>query len=271
LSQTFEQEARLVDYLLGRLPQAERMEIDSRLFTEDDFNDELLATLDDLVHAYLAGALSQEDRARFEAEILSSPRHRQRLVFMKELLSAVHRSPEEAVPLRPWLLVAAAAVLAAVGTLIALGPRTGERPMDRAAVSTPAPVSASAPPQAEPSPLPRPSAEASAVRRVRLPAPPASAVDLALTSQTRTVRLELDVREERPGFDAVIRTADGTPIWRARGIPPPEPGRPLVLAVPATLLGSGRYRLRVEGESLRDSIQPSPLVFEYDLRVTRAP
>jgi hypothetical protein len=160
-------------------------------------------------------------------------------------------------------------VLAAAGALIALGLRTGQRPADRAALTAP-PVSASAPPPAEQGPLPRPSAGASAVRRVRLPAPPVSAVDVALSPQTRTVRLELDVREERPGFDAVIRTAEGTPIWRARGIPPPEPGRPLVLAVPATLFGSGRYRLRVAEESFRDSTRPSPLAFEYDLRVVRA-
>jgi hypothetical protein len=267
-----EQERRLVDYLLGRLPEGERDAIERRLFVEEDFNDELLGTLDDLIHAYLTGALSQEDRTRFESEVLASPRHRQRLAFMKEMLAAVDRLPAGQVDSpsvaagragrrSPAWLVAAAVVIASLAGLAWLLVHRAAPPQAPVAFR-PVPPPATAPP----APSQPPPAETATVRRVRLPAH--GAVEVPLTAQTRTVRLELEV-EERPGFDVVLRTAAGKHVWRARGIPPPEPGQPLVLSVPAALLDSGRYRLRVEAEALRGSTPERPLVLTYDLRVVR--
>jgi hypothetical protein len=263
------EDRRLVDYLLGRLPEAERGEIERRLFAEDDLNDELRATLDDLIHAYLAGALPADDRARFEAEVLASPGHRQRVAFMKDVLAAVDRLPASELnlpkgaaagrPSRGWRLAAAVAVLALAALAWLLFHPQAPAPV-RTVVQPPPP------PIVQPAPSPQPSVETATVQRVRLPAH--GAVDIPLTEHTRTVRLEVPV-PQRPGFDAVIRTAAGAPAWRARGIPPPEPGHPLVLTVPATALGAGRYRLRVEAEALRGSAPAAAVVLEYELRVVR--
>jgi hypothetical protein len=280
LSETLEQERRLVDYLLGRLPASERAELDNRLFTEDDFHDELVATLDDLIQAYLQGALSREDRARFESEILASPRHRERVAFVKQVLSAVEALPAPDLdvrtassrlapgPRRTWLLVAAV-VLAAFAAVIGVALRGGPQPTERVARATPFSPPAAVSPAATPAAPRGPSAGRDTVRTVRLPALAAAAVEVALTAATRTVHIEVPIGQQGPGFNAAIRTATGRLVWRARGLPPTEPGRPLVLDVPAAVLGSGLYRVRVEAEALRQSTAPSALAVEYDIHVTR--
>lgn len=86
-----EREAVLKSYLLGALPAAEQEEIDERFLADDDLHAELLATADDLIHAYLTGGLAPPDRERFESHFLASPRRRDRVAFVRSLLSAIDR------------------------------------------------------------------------------------------------------------------------------------------------------------------------------------
>ena len=86
-----DREAALREYLLGGLAQAQREEIEERLLAEPDFHAEVQATGDDLIHAYLAGDLSAADRERFETHFLSTPRRRDRVAFVRTLVSAVDR------------------------------------------------------------------------------------------------------------------------------------------------------------------------------------
>src|SRR5262245_52819999 len=81
----------LVDYLLGRMPDAARVALEIRLFDEGELDDQLLAVTDDLIHDYLSGGLSGEDRSRFESHFLAEPGNRERLAFIKSLVAAVHR------------------------------------------------------------------------------------------------------------------------------------------------------------------------------------
>src|SRR5262245_12996886 len=86
-----DQERALVAFLLGRLPPEEQARMEERVFVDDQANEELWATADDLIHAYLAGTLSADDRQRFESHFLTSPRRRERVEFVRSLLAAAER------------------------------------------------------------------------------------------------------------------------------------------------------------------------------------
>jgi anti-sigma factor RsiW len=268
----------LVQYLLGRLPEKERLELQARLFKDDDLDEELLATTDDLVCAYLAGELPEEDRARFETHFLARPENREHLALMKDLLAASERVSAEditVVKARPapvhralrWTLAAAAAVVAfaLAAQMISRRPDLGHQ---QAAATRPpaAPAMVSAPTRPE-SPMPH-VPPPPAVRVVRLAGKSGSRVNVRLAPSTRVVRAELSVDEESLSFDAAVLTADGKAVWRAEGLAPSAPGRPLVLEVPADVFASGQYAVRVEGEPLRDT---AAQIREYRLQVTREP
>jgi len=276
MSTSLETERRLLEYLLGRMSEEERVELEERLFGEDDLDEELLATTDDLIHAYLSGALSSDDRVRFEAHVLASPDHRERLAFVRDLLSAMERMSEEGVgaaaaraasPSRPWgPWGLAAAVFVATGFLVLLTRRPSGQGIQEATAS-PRPME-SARPSAEPRPespkpqTPRPDP----VRVVRLPRNSAAPVRLFLSPDTRVVHVEVAVDEGSPSFGAAVHAADGRELWRAEGLAPSASGKPLLLTIPARIFAPGRYALRVEGEPLREAVTP---VLEYDLRVVR--
>jgi len=273
-------DARLAMHLLGRLPADQRHEVEESLFLTADEGvlDELQAAGDDLIQAYLAGALSPEDRAAFEAHFLAAPRHRERLEFMRDLLSAVDEVSAEDAPARartssgqrPWAFAAAAAV-AAAGTLVVLTMRRGDPEPPRPS-QPPATAVAQRPVAATPSPEVRPrwsAPTAAEVRVLRLPRLAAGPVPVALTSRTRSVQVEVAVDEDKesPSFDAVVRTRGGTEVWRARRLAAPADGRTLVVSLPARVLASQDYVLMVQGESLREG---ETFVREYVLRVNRA-
>lgn len=271
-------EERLVQYLLGRLPEKERLELQERLFRDEDLDEELLATTDDLVRAYLAGELPEEDHSGFETHFLASPENRAYLGSMKAFLTAVERVSEEGIPaveyraaaplprFRRWALAAAATI--AVALAIGMVSRRRGQGDERATTAPPptAPAMASVPTRPE-STMPRvpPPAE---VRVVRLPGKPGTQVNVRLSPSTRAVRAELRADEESLSFDAAVLTTRGKEVWRAEGLAPSAPGQPLVLEVPADVFASGEYTLRVEGESLRGAAAP---ILEYRLRVVREP
>ena len=61
MSVSIERERELVEYLLGGLAPEERERVEERAFVDDEAYEELEATADDLIHAYLAGTLSPGD------------------------------------------------------------------------------------------------------------------------------------------------------------------------------------------------------------------
>jgi len=54
-------------YLLGTLPKLLQDQVEQRLMTDAVFNDELVATEDDLIDQYLSQQLSDQERRQFEA------------------------------------------------------------------------------------------------------------------------------------------------------------------------------------------------------------
>jgi anti-sigma factor RsiW len=270
---------RLVQYLLGRMPEKERVELEGRLFRDEHLDEELLVATDDLIRAYLAGELPEEDRAQFEAHFLASPANREQLALMRDVPTAMDRLSEEAVQAgesylgvpapprsRGRTLAAAAAVALAVGLAVGMAARRLSRGDERTTATPPpaVPPMASAPTRPE-SPTPRVPPPA-AVRVLRLPVKSGTQVDVRLSPSTRAVRVELAVDQRSLSFEATVLTVDGKAVWRADGLAPSAPGEPLIFEVPAEIFASGQYTLRVEGESLR---RAAAAVLEYRLQVVR--
>ncbi len=274
MSTLVERECSLVEYLLGGLPPEERAEKEEHLFIDDELNEELQATADDLIHAYLTDTLSQGDRARFEGHFLASPRRRQRLEFMRSLLAAVDRVSvgtsggrrDTRYVWRRWMLPAAAALIFAAALAVFL--KSSQQEGRRAAVSPGPAFSPSLSPRPEETPVPDRS-RVSEVSLTRLALGSAKPAGVVVTPGTRLVRLEVAVTEDRPSYDAVLRTAVGTEVWRAEGLVPSKAGEPLAVEVPARILVSGSYTLMIEGETLRGEPRPAPQRVEYPLHVLR--
>jgi hypothetical protein len=91
-----------------------------------------------------------------------------------------------------------------------------------------------------------------------------------VSEETRTLRLEVKVPDEAsPGYDAVIRSAAGQEVWRAKDLAPASYGQPLALDVPARVLVAADYRLSVTSEATREPGEPKPTPLEFSLRIVR--
>src|ERR1044072_9739723 len=74
-------QGRIGGYLLNKLSESEREEIEERLMVEDDLFQELEIAKGELIEEYREGELKGKDRQSFENGFLSSPEGRKRHVF----------------------------------------------------------------------------------------------------------------------------------------------------------------------------------------------
>jgi anti-sigma factor RsiW len=85
---------RLVRFLLGRLPIAEREAIERACLREDDSAfAELVALEDELRFLYVSGDLPPADRRAFEARYLRTLSDRARLIFARALAAIAADPP----------------------------------------------------------------------------------------------------------------------------------------------------------------------------------
>src|SRR5947207_2661153 len=80
-------EEELRAFLLGDLAESERVRIEERFLSEEDFAVQLRVVEDELIESYLRGDLSRADRQRFSAAFLVQPRRRERVLAMKAVLA----------------------------------------------------------------------------------------------------------------------------------------------------------------------------------------
>ena len=244
-------EALFVRLLLGDLPDERREAVETDLFFDDDAAEELRATADDLIDAYLGGRLTRDDRRRFERYFLTSSRHRERFELVRDLRATVARAavgmeqrappPRENRPL--W--IAAGLSTVAIGLLYLR--LSGPVPLLRSPPGPPAsPAVAAASPEAASSPP-----DAATTARVRLPAE-AATIDAILSPATRSVRFEVPPPAERPSSWRIeLRSGAGRTVWRSDRIARAAGGGPLVVEIPAVDLAATDYELAVIGEEVR--------------------
>ena len=78
--QTFDQQA-VTQYLLGALPEAERVRLDELSVSDDEFADALSVAENDLVDAYVQGELTGAALEQFKSHYLASPLRREKVKF----------------------------------------------------------------------------------------------------------------------------------------------------------------------------------------------
>src|ERR1044071_1791611 len=75
-------------YLLGELSEDEQSGVEERLFTTEEYGQQLSLVEDDLIDSYVRGELSSRERERFESHFLTSPRRISRVAFAESLASS---------------------------------------------------------------------------------------------------------------------------------------------------------------------------------------
>lgn len=241
----------LVRYLLGSLPEEETLRLDELSIADDEFAVRLRAAEHDLIDAYIAGDLSAEDRARFEALYAKSPDGRDGFAFASALAARMVRPGD-----RTWWYrgaAAAAMVLLAIGGYWLLQPdrqesRTGAEPQTH--VAAPAPTSPVAPP-AQAAPEPAPSAT---VLSFVLAAPTRSAADapaITVPDGTFAVDFSLELEgDDYAEYDATLKDAAGVrTLWRSSRVTPTgsSGNRTVRIRVPGNLLTARRHVLELRG------------------------
>jgi hypothetical protein len=83
---TVEQDKTLTRYLLGKLSEQERIEVEDRYISDGEFFDELAVAEDELIDAYVRAKLSANERQLFEQNFLSSPARQQRVKSARALM-----------------------------------------------------------------------------------------------------------------------------------------------------------------------------------------
>ena len=125
------QDAQLIRYLLGALPEDETNRLDELSIVDDDLAERLRGLEDDLVDAYASGALKGATLEQFETFYLASPQRRAKADFARSLQAVgqtphrratVHRlTPAARVPaarVLPWTRIAAAVLVATSSALL---------------------------------------------------------------------------------------------------------------------------------------------------------
>ncbi len=79
----------MTQYLLGDLPEAEKLRLEEQFFTDDEAFAQLQALEDELRYDYARGGLSGEQRRQFEQRFLSLPGEPQRVALAQAVLETV--------------------------------------------------------------------------------------------------------------------------------------------------------------------------------------
>jgi hypothetical protein len=105
------EEKRLVDYLLGRLNEAERQDMTERMLADDEVFSAVVAAEELLIDEYARGHLDPEEARLVEATLLTTPEGRGKLRTAKALLhrEAMERARQNR---SKWLAAAAVVVIA---------------------------------------------------------------------------------------------------------------------------------------------------------------
>lgn len=88
------------EYLLGGLSSDQMERVEELLITDDTFYDEVIALEDELIDRYIGDSLSDQDRARFESNFLTTPERHRQVSFARALKKYVSERPrpEEVIP-----------------------------------------------------------------------------------------------------------------------------------------------------------------------------
>jgi hypothetical protein len=279
--------AVLADYLLGRLPERSRRELEARYLEDEQLYDEVVAAAEALLEDYVRGALPAAERRHVEERLLPLPWWRERLEVARVLTlvaerstpapqaearaqvvspAAATRAARIAARLR-WVGATAAAVLIALaGAWMAMPPR---------AVPPAAGGGAAAAPR-DPAPLPTPESRSADDAAAPLPLLRLGGVSyrddgalpqIAVPPRTPAVRLVvvLGAAPDRP-YRAELRDVEGQVLAAENGLRAVGRAGSLSVTVswPVPLLPPGDYTVAILPEGSAPGEEP---VVEHAFRV----
>jgi hypothetical protein len=94
-------EGLLVRYLLGDLPEEQRVEIEERAFCDHQYLRNIQAVESDLIDEYVRGGLSKAERRRFEETFFVSAERREKVEFARALATVAPEFTVEEREIRP--------------------------------------------------------------------------------------------------------------------------------------------------------------------------
>lgn len=268
-------EAQMLRYVLGLLPEVEAESLDLLSVTDDELAARLSAVEHDLVDAYVRGELQGDTLDRFETWYLSSPRRMQKVAFARTLSSLENRRRFSGTARRipPWALLAATlAIFLTSGYLIIDNLRT--RPDTVAAGSEAQTVQRQQPVESSSStqsaggelPPPPPSLSPPPAQPRRSGETPVVAIAVLLTPQTRSegliasipvqsgvrevsARLQLEF-DDFPDYEVALKDpATDRVLWKSESLQAESAGnrRAVPVRLPSALLSSQNYSLELSG------------------------
>ena len=86
-------EKLLIQYLLGNLPEEQRLQVEGEFLSDDQRYERLLALENELFYDYAQNKLSPGEREQFEKQFLSSEQNRKRVMIASAL---AHKMSESA-------------------------------------------------------------------------------------------------------------------------------------------------------------------------------
>ena len=242
----------LTEYLLGRLPEAGRENLENRYVADEDLYQELLIAEHDLIDEYVMGDLTDAARRDFEAAYLASERRKRLVDFSRALLQRAGSPREWPMPRSRILAMAAVLLIAVLGAWWALR----FRPSAGRVAGTPQV-------QRVPIPVRPPSIFAVALAPGLLRGETQKQVAIPRDADQVRLELMLDATAARE-YRASLRTAEGREVWSSIASPP-NSSAVLPIVIPAEVLVRADYVLRLSVPGSRGKSAPAA---EYFFRVT---
>ena len=218
-----------VRYLLN-LPDCDREQIESRLFSEDGFAEVLEAAERDLLDRYVRRELPTDLRKRVETELLFDERQRDKLRVAQALAAGQRRTRTTFAAAAVAAAIVLAAGLTYMATLghtahqVAVTPQSAQQTATRSpqiftVLLTPGVVRGS----------------------------PSSSIQIP--RNTDLVRLELAEIGAAQNYAASLVNSSGLVIWHEDGLQAKDGG--VTLSIPAKFFGPGQFRLNLTGQPPR--------------------
>jgi hypothetical protein len=261
-----DEESLLRDYLLGRLDETAREQVEERLLDDDDFEESLSAAQDALIDDYVFDTLSAGERQSFDKNFVIDDERRRKMLFAQTVKIYLDERDGRQSPWKkplPFLQAhkTGAAISAAVVLLVLLLTPAALRllrPPDEAALQRerrdrlaaqfnqrPADQSIEALPTSELDlqPMLR---EESVIPRI------------ILNDDIRRLILNLTPPEKRHDeYKAALLPVEGEELFTVRGLKPGAGGAAIPLNIPTEFLRTGDYEIQLRGAA-EDAHSPEP-------------
>ena len=257
-----EEDRLMLDYLLGRLTEEERIRLEEGYFQDDALLTRLEFLEDRLIDEYVNQELSPQDRADYESRFMASPRRLEKARLVQGLrlvaLSAGHRSraaPFWAFLRRPYFkafVLAFASIMLVCGWWVALVSRS-ELARVRTSLERQLADSKARQQQLEQSQSARGAAPGvgaePVIAFVLFPglsrgAPGAGRLRIPQTDVLVRFQLKLPDGAPGPPYLVSLRTADGDVIWSERVVS--STGGELTIGIEGSVLSEGDFLFVVE-------------------------